>query len=236
MHGRLEHFDTHVQHALDAMIARGPGLACFDADHTLYCHDAGEGFYEHLIGAGLIADELAAYRALEATDHIAAYERLATRMAGLLDADLRERARAYFAEAFVPNIYPAMRRLIADMLAARWDVRLVSASPRWPIQAAAPHFGLTPDHVVALDVHVIDGRLTEMLAFELPYAAGKVTAIDRFIKQRPRFAAGDSAGDRWMLDLATDTALVLRYPDYPGQKPLLDRAAEAGWLVQAVTV
>lgn len=241
MDARLERFDPAVDSALRELIARGPGLAVLDADHTLYCHDAGEEFYQHLIAGRHLpgpdpgGDRFADYRRLEALDHVAAYTRLATDMAGLHDAHLTELARAFFAAQFAPRIYPAMRRLIADLLAARWQVHLVTASPRWPVQAAAPHFGLTAAHVIGIDLELEDGRLTDRLAYELPYASGKVKAIERFFGRRPNFAAGDSAGDRWMLDTATDAALVLRYPDYPSQAPLLARAAEAGWLVQPVT-
>lgn len=240
MDARLDRFDPAVEEALTELIERGPGLAVFDADHTLYCHDAGEEFYQHLIaGRHLVAvdpdrDLFAEYRALEARDQVAAYTRLATDMAGLHDTHLAELARAFFDAHFVSRIYPAMRRLIADLLAARWRVYLVTASPRWPIQAAAPHFGLTPGHVIGVDVALEEGRLTDRLAYELPYAAGKVKAIRRLLGQRPQLAAGDSAADRWMLDTATAGALVLRYPDYPAQEPLLVRAAEAGWLVQPV--
>lgn len=234
MEGRLDRFSPHIQQALDDLLLRGPGLACFDSDHTLYCHDASEAFYQHLVAEGLLPDRFAEYRALEVTDHVTAYCQLATHMAGLADDHLHALARDFFANQFSPRIYPAMRQLIADMLRTGWDVRLVSAAPRWAIQAAAPHFGLEPAHVVALDVHLEGGRLTDRLVFDLPYGPGKVQAIDRALKTRPRFAAGDSSGDRWMLDHATDTALVLRYRDYPSQAPLLARAAEAGWLIQDV--
>lgn len=214
------------------MMKRGPGLACFDADHTLYCHDAGEAFYRYLIDEKLVPDRFAEYRALEKTDEVRAYCQLATNLAGLEDAHLTALAHTFFSERFRP--YPAMQELIRTLLANQWDVRIISAGPRWPIEAAAAHFGLTRQQVVALDVHVENGRVTDRLLFDLPYARGKVQAIDSILKRRPRFAAGDSAADRFMLDTATDTALVIKYPDYSGQAPLLSRAAEAGWLVQEV--
>lgn len=214
------------------MMKRGPGLACFDADHTLYCHDAGESFYQYLIDEKQVPDRFADYRALERTDEIRAYCQLATNLAGLEDAHLTALAHTFFTERFRP--YPAMQDLVRTLLREKWEVRIVSAGPRWPIVAAAAHFGLSREHVVALDVHLENGRVTDRLLFDLPYAQGKVQAIDRFFGQRPRFAAGDSAADRWMLDTATDTALVLRYPDYPSQQPILTRAKEAGWLVQDV--
>lgn len=238
--GRLDAFDAPIAEALRACISRGPGLAVFDADHTLYCHDAGEEFYQYLIAGRhleapvLDRDAFAEYRALEARDEVAAYLRLATDMAGLHDAHLAELARAFFDATFVPRIYPAMRRLIADLLEARWRVHLVSASPRWPIQAAARHFGLSAEHVIGIDLQLEDGVLTDRLAYELPYGAGKVKAIQRFLGHRPALAAGDSAADRFMLDTSTDAALVLAYDGHASQRPLLARAAEAGWLVQAV--
>lgn len=226
MQATLNRFDPRVAERLSALIRRGRGTALFDADHTLYCDDAGEAFYAHLFGP----ERFAAYRALEAVDKIDAYVRLATDMAGMAEGEVVERARRFFETRFVHRIYPAMRELVAEMLGAGWDVRIVSASPRWIIQAGAPHLGLDPAHVIGLSVEVAGGYLTDRLSSEIPYGTGKVTALRRE-GLVPSFAAGDSAGDVFMLETAAE-ALVIAYDDYPGQSPLLDRALELNWMIQ----
>ena len=228
MHATLNRFDPGVEARLDAMLAGSPGLAVFDADHTLYCEDAGEAFYRELFGDARFAE----YRALEARNSFAAYAKIATDMAGMEEVHLQERASAFFREHFAPRVYPAMRRLIDRLGEAGWRVHVVTASPRWIIQAGAPLFGLAAEQVIGVDVALEAGRLTDRLAYALPYGPGKVHAIERFLGARPRFAAGDSAADRFMLETATHGALALAYDDYPAQQPLLDRARERGWMIQ----
>lgn len=240
MEGSLEKFSPVVSARLTARIQSGPGRAVFDADHTLWSHDAGEEFYAWLVENRLLVnvdyarDLFADYRALEAVDELAAYAKLVTDMAGLTEQRVQELAARFFRERFQQRCYSAMRGLLEQLAGAGWEARIVTASNRWIVQAAAPHFGLAPEQVIGVDVHVEGGTLTDALVYELPYGPGKVKAIQRFVGHRPHLAAGDSAGDLYMLETAADLALVLAYPGYDKQRPLLDAAARRGWLVQNV--
>jgi phosphoserine phosphatase len=239
MKGTLERFDPDIQRRLDERIRKGPGLAVFDADHTLWCEDSGETFYQwliagrHLKDVDYTLDLFAEYRALEKVDENAAYVKLITDMAGLPEPVVQDLCRDFF-PTFVQNCFPAMRDLVRDLLAAGWDVRIVTAASRWLVQAGCHHFGLAPDCVIGVDLHVENGVLTRDLAYDFPYGPGKVKAIQRFIGHRPHLAAGDSAGDLYMLETAQDLALVLAYDGYEKQRPLLDAARARGWLVQRI--
>lgn len=126
------------------------------------------------------------------------------------------------------EIYPEITRLMHAMKARGWEVWLVSASNRWAVEAVATHLDIPSKRVLAHDLEVQDGILTDTLLTPITFRQGKVDAIQRHIGRQPVFAIGDSITDFEMLEHASHTRILIDR----GDPALRNHAIHAGWLVQ----
>ncbi len=212
----------------------GAGRAvCFDADGTLWRGDVGEELLRFLAAEDRLPshrgerDVYARYERIHDVDPPEAYAFAVAVMAGLTDAGLRAQCDAFFARRFAGRLFPFTRPLLAAFSAQGYVPWLVSASPRWIVEAGAAALGVT--HVIAVDAELEGGTLTDRVKRPVPAGQGKVELL-RAAGVQPAFAAGNGALDQPMLELAP-VRLVVAPHDDPGNA--LVRVAEArGWAVQ----
>lgn len=233
-----QHFAPAIADKLEAALAKPGCLWVTDADGTLWQHDIGEGFLQRLIDDhALVSPEAKGidvwkeYEARVAKDKGTGYAWAAQIMAGMPEAEVRERAAAY-AKEFVPkNLYPGMKALLEATKARGCDRWIVSASNQWIVEAAAPLLGLDPKFALGIRVDVKDGRLTSDIVPPVTYKAGKTDAISFKIGATPAIVSGDSAGDTEMLDIATGAALFVEHGGRSDAK-LVEAGRAKGWLIQ----
>lgn len=230
-------FSTEVRQRLDEALAAEGCLWVTDADKTLWAGDIGEAFLRALAAEKVLVapdaqgDVWASYEARVAEDRTRGYAWAVQAMAGLSEADVRERSRA-FAEGFVPaQAFPAVQGLVDEAKARGCEIWVVSASSHWIVEAGVALMGLDPAKVLAMRVEVDDGVLTDRLVDPLTNEAGKVAAIEQRIGRRPTIVTGDSSGDFEMLDFAERVALLISQPGVT-DAAYADHAVDRGWLVQ----
>ncbi|MBS1154002.1 MAG: superfamily hydrolase [Myxococcaceae bacterium] len=212
----------------------GAGRAvCFDADGTIWRGDVGEDLLRFLVAEDRLPahpgerDLYRRYEHLHEVDPPAAYAFAVEAMAGLEEARLQGWCREFYAQRFAGRLFPFTRPLLEAFCAAGYVVWLVSASPRWIVEAGAAALGV--DHVIAVDAELEAGRLTPRVRRPVPAGPGKV----ELLKQRgiaPVFAAGNGALDLPMLEYAAARLVVAPWDD-PGNA-LVEAGLERGWPVQ----
>ncbi len=128
------------------------------------------------------------------------------------------------------RLYRPMADLVTSLHRAGWEVWVVSAGVEPLIRSFATRLGIPAERVVGvrLAAAATTNLLLPAIIDPFPYAAGKVSAIGRFIKRRPRLVAGDSSGDVPMLRYASDARLVVARDESSAAV----RAARAeGWML-----
>jgi len=228
-----------VQTRIDAFVQRVERgeiehpTAIFDFDGTLCREDIGENFLRWQIdnrklrGVDYSRDVYGDYEAAVKRDHKTGYAMAVSLMKGLEEKAVRGWAADFARDHVDRHAFEAQRSLVDRLLKAGVDVWIVSASTQYLVEAAAPHFGLDPDHAVGIRAEVRDGILTGNVPEPITYREGKVDAIDRFIGRRPDLAAGNSWTDYEMLQTASTLAIMVN----PSAD--LEPAARAnGWAVQ----
>lgn len=134
------------------------------------------------------------------------------------------------------RIHQAMRELVAQMHNQSWDVWIISATPRWEVEAFAERFDIPPTRVVAMQ-RVVDanGCITREVSPPVSYDIGKWNAYKQFISptRRPLFIAGDGAGDWMMLQNSAEVRLLVN----PKNEAMIDYARVCAahgerWLIQ----
>lgn len=212
----------------------GNGRAvCFDADGTLWRGDVGEDLLRWLASEDRLPAHAgephvyAQYEQIHDRDPPEAYAFAVAAMAGLDEATLNGWCRDFFARRFAGRLFPFTRPLLAAFSAAGYQPWLVSASPRWIVQAGADALGVA--RVIAVDAEVEGGKLTARVKRPVPAGQGKVDLI-RAAGLSPAFAAGNGTLDQPMLELAAARLVVAPFDD-PGNA-LVRAAEQRGWPIQ----
>ncbi len=204
---------------IESVLSINPQLAVFDCDGTLWSGDAGEGFFDWELKRGVVPDEVvhwarsryAEYRAGKVSEDDMCGE-MVTINQGLKEAEAVESARTFFAENFVPRIFPEMKELISRLLKTGCDVWAVSSTNEWVIREAMLHVGIAQEKILAAAVAIENGIITDRLT-RVPSGPGKPRAILKEIGRIPDVAFGNSRWDADMLTLAKFPVAVNPNPD-----------------------
>lgn len=150
-------------------------------------------------------------------------------------ADLRELGRDCFRRHYRDKIFPPIQAMIAALQAEDFEVWIVTASPEALYQGfLSDVFGLPITNIVGVKSEVHSGIVTDSIVFPVPQDEGKSHAIETFIQDRPLFVAGNSRGDREMIEFSADLKLIVN-PDThvaPGQeRSIAEHAKREGWLI-----
>jgi phosphoserine phosphatase len=208
-----------------------PRVAVFDCDGTLWNGDAGVGFMNWSMEAGLLSRDASGwldsqyrlYRQGQVSELEICGEMVQV-YAGLRDEELRRLAARFFAAHVEPQIFPEMLALVADLRAAGVEIWAVSSTNNWVIEEGAKRFDIPPDRVVSASVRVKDGIITSDLVV-VPTDEGKAEVLRGLGIPAPDAVFGNSIHDAAMLELARRAFPVNPTPG------LVDRAAQRNWPV-----
>ena len=226
---------SHASQFVESVLRIGPRLAVFDCDGTLWSGDAGEGFFSWELEQGVLSQEIVEwakprytnYRQGRVAEHVMCGE-MVTMHRGLTEAEVQRLAARYFDQHFASRIFPEMRTLISELQQSGCEVWAVSSTNEWVIQAAAKHFAISDEKVIAAAAKIVDGRVTNSL-LRVPTGEGKPLAIRDVIRRLPDAAFGNSIWDAAMLGM-------VRYPFVVNPTPELKKvAAQRKWPVYEPT-
>lgn len=193
---------------VEGVLSLKPLVATFDCDGTLWAGDAGEGFFSWELARGLVAPEVvrwararyAEYKAGNVPEDVMCGE-MVTMHCGMREEVVQLACDDYFPEAIGRNIFPEMLDLVHRLRDSGCDVWAVSSSNQWIIRSGMRSFGIPQDHILAAEVAVENGVITDRL-IRVPSGHGKVEAIQSVLKYPPDCAFGNAIWDREMLQLA----------------------------------
>ena len=143
--------------------------------------------------------------------------------------EVREVAEAFVAAKIEPLIFEDARRCVAEHRAAGDRLLVLSASPRFLVQAAAALLDL--EHAVGVELEERDGRLTGATRGILSYREGKIAALADW-----RIRHGVAAGETHFYSDSRNDLPLLQAVDHPhaiNPDDVLRAHAEAqGWDIQ----
>jgi phosphoserine phosphatase len=208
-----------------------PQLAAFDADGTLWKTDVGDLLWERLLAERAldrraiapIARTLRACGVEPSRDPYVDFPRLQELhrsglcseellarvmlqgLAGLREEDVYVQALKAMGrcEALSNAATGEASSLLDHLRRLGFQVVVVSASPRWAVEVAAQPLGISPDEVLAGQVAVVNGVLSDGVLDPLPHGRGKIQALLRRYGRVPVVAAGNGLGDLPMLEGAS---------------------------------
>ncbi len=211
-------------------------VAVFDADGTLWKNDASEALLDWVDERGLISPPsgspslLAHNDLLCARDRAVGYAWAAQVMAGQRRTDVVGWAATCFEERVRSRVLDESCALVRHLQDAGWEVWIVSASPIWVILPGARLFGIPEERILAIEVDVVDGVLTDRIHPPVTSGLGKVERIQRDLGRTPAVVAGNSIDDVPMLRLASACGVVINPGTLHGKSTdLVGMADSYGW-------
>ena len=197
-------------------------VAFFDADHTLWAGDLGDvvartAMNQHLLkrDAKEIVAEILTRSEGEATgepnadalalmkqyfqDKVTENDIISAQVvcyAGWTTKELFDFALEIFDREFEPKIYEDIPKLHETLRAAGFDIKVISGSPQWVVEAAATRLGIDSKDVAGARAYVKDGIITAEMQKPVTYKDGKVEVMSQWVGDKQAFIAfGDSKSD-----------------------------------------
>jgi len=213
----------------ERVFACKPKVAVFDCDGTLWSGDAGYGFMAWSLEQGLVSRSTndwvdSRYRAYRAGDvsEAAMCGEMVQMYAGLRASELETAAARYVEEFVRARVFAEMAALVKKLRQAGTDIWAVSSTNRWVIVEGLRDFSIPEDRILAAEVRVKDGLITDEI-MDVPTDEAKAAALKRVGLPAPDAVFGNSIHDLAMLEMA-------RYPFPVNPSPaLLEAAAKRSW-------
>ncbi|HXC00077.1 MAG TPA: HAD-IB family phosphatase [Terriglobales bacterium] len=231
----MTHLTSLQAEFVESVLTLKPRVAAFDCDGTLWSGDAGEGFFSWELKEKFVSEEIASwmraryadYRAGKVAEDIMCGE-MVTMHRGLQEKVVQQACDKYFAQAIAPNIFPEMQELVQRLRTSGCDVWAVSSSNQWIIRSGMTHFGIPNNRILAAEVAVENGIVTDRL-IRVPSGPGKSEALRSVLKSSPDpgpdCAFGNAIWDREMLAMS-------KHPFAINPNPNLKEIALAnGWTI-----
>jgi phosphoserine phosphatase len=223
---------------------QGPRIAAFDADGTLWDHDAGETFFDweiHHAGLGnLPADPWKHYHDLKKPDPRIAYVWLAQINAGHSLAQVRKWAAQCFAQSFKDcgpwPVFKSQKRLIDFLIGKNFEIFIVTASVKWAVEPLAHLVGVNDAHVLGVETEIENGLVGLNAKMPITWREGKAEGLLKATGGiKPILACGNTYGDTHLLECASHIQLALKTQNRPGglfeeERKLAVEAEGRGWL------
>src|SRR5262249_607092 len=119
----------------------------------------------------------------------------------LREEEMRRAAKVFFEKQIERNIFPEMLALVKELRGVGVEIWSVSSTNNWVVEEGVRRFGIPANRVLAAEVEVKDGVVTDLLV-DVPTDEGKVAALARVGVRAPDAVFGNSVHDADMLAIA----------------------------------
>lgn len=206
-----------------------PRVAVFDCDGTIWSGDAGYGFMIWSIEQGLVSRSASdwidtRHRAYMAgtVSELEICGEMTQVYAGLRECELRNAAGEFVRKHVRHRVFAEMASILDGLRERGVELWAVSSTNKWVISEGVREFGIPEHRVLAAEVRVADGLVTEELV-DVPTDEGKAASLKRVGLHEPDAVFGNSIHDLAMLEIAKKP-----FPVNPSPA-LLDAVARLGW-------
>jgi phosphoserine phosphatase len=156
-------------------------------------------------------------------------------LAGETLSDLRRMGQKCFDDLYYDKIFIPMRDLICQLKHHGFEVWVVTGSPQALYQQfLSKQLRIPITNVIGVKSVIRGGVVTDEIVPPVPQDHGKKEAIETFIQDRPLFVAGNSRGDKEMIEHSRGLRMIVNPDEHiaPDQKQsIADYAKEQGWLI-----
>ncbi len=156
-------------------------------------------------------------------------------ISGMTLQDYRNLGEKYFNKYYSNKIYLPMKDMISTLKQNGFEIWIITASPEGMYQqflSKALEIPIT--HIVGIKSVIKDGIITDEIIEPVPQDHGKKWAIESFVQDVPLLVAGNSRGDKEMIEFSKGLKMIINPDEHiaPDQKEsIADYAKKNDWLI-----
>lgn len=147
----------------------------------------------------------------------------------------RDLGEETFNKYYKDKIFLPVKELINTLKRNNFEVWIVTASPEGMYQQfLSKEFDIPLTNIVGVKSVIKNGIITDEIVFPVPQDEGKKEAIETFIQDQPLFAAGNSRGDKEMIEFGKALRMIVNPDEHieVGQEQsIADYAKKENWLI-----
>ena len=159
-------------------------------------------------------------------------------IAGMSLEEYRNLGEDCFNDYYTEKIFVPMKNLINILKSEEFEVWIVTASPEGMYQQfLSKVFQIPITRIIGVKSVIRDGTITDQIVHPVPQDHGKKEAIETFVQDVPLLVAGNSRGDKEMIEYSRGLKLIVNPDEHiaPDQKEsIADYAKRNNWLVVRV--
>jgi phosphoserine phosphatase len=159
-------------------------------------------------------------------------------VSGMSLQEYRDLGEDCFDNYYTEKIFRPMEDLIHILKSEDFEVWIVTASPEGMYQQfLSKVFQIPITRIIGVKSVVRDGIITDEIVHPVPQDHGKKEAIETFVQDVPLLVAGNSRGDKEMIEYSKGLKLIVNPDEHiaPDQKEsIADYAKRNNWLVLRV--
>ena len=156
-------------------------------------------------------------------------------IAGLSLQEYRNLGEKYFNKYYSNKIYEPMQSLISTLKQNDFEIWIITASPEGMYQQfLSKALGIPITHIVGIKSIIKDGIITDEIIKPVPQDHGKKWAIESFVQGVPLFVAGNSRGDKEMIEFSKGLKMIVNPDEHIAadqKESISDYAKRNKWLV-----
>ncbi len=147
----------------------------------------------------------------------------------------RDLGEKTFNKYYKHKIFKPVKELISVLQKNDFEVWIVTASPEGMYQQfLSKEFNIPITNIIGIKSVIKNGIITNKIVHPVPQDEGKMEAIETFIQDKPLLVAGNSRGDKEMIEFSSELKLIVNPDEHiaKGQEQsIADYAREEKWLI-----
>ena len=147
----------------------------------------------------------------------------------------RDLGEKTFNKYYKDKIFQPVKQLISILKKNNFEVWIVTASPEGMYQQfLSKEFGIPITNIIGVKSVIKNGIITDKMVHPVPQDEGKMEAIETFIQGKPLLVAGNSRGDKEMIEFSGDLKMIVNPDEHIAkgqQQSISDYAKKEDWLI-----
>lgn len=156
-------------------------------------------------------------------------------IAGMSLQEYRDMGEEFFNKYYTDKLYEPILNLISSLKQNGFEIWVITASPEGMYQQFLSKVLEIPiTNIVGIKSTIKDGIISDEIIFPIPQDHGKKLAIESFVQDVPLLVAGNSRGDKEMIEFSRGLKIIVNPDEHtaPDQdESIADYAKNNDWLI-----